>query len=208
MGLLICTGLQYLQPGDHMTRYLKVIEKVTGINLCMHPANERRRYIVTSSLIGWAHTQNDPWRQVHWGPVGDQLGTVSVTSWGQFYKWWLTPINIMFREWHHTQLSIIREWKNKPGTTIFHYRLLHGIVYFFHKFHDDIWNPSRVTAVTGSLRSSSSPSTSKNLSSMAISNIDLLQGTVNYPTKLWADTWNPSRGRTAWMVAEHKMMRC
>ena len=31
-----------------------------GIILCMRPANERRRYIVTSSLIGWAHTQNDP----------------------------------------------------------------------------------------------------------------------------------------------------
>ena len=26
----------------------------------MHPANERWCYIVTSSLIGWAHTQNDP----------------------------------------------------------------------------------------------------------------------------------------------------
>ena len=35
-----------------------------GIVLCMHPANERRRYIVTSSLIGWAHTQNDPWCSV------------------------------------------------------------------------------------------------------------------------------------------------
>ena len=32
-----------------------------GFILCMRPANERRRYIVTSSLIGWAHTQNDPW---------------------------------------------------------------------------------------------------------------------------------------------------
>ena len=32
----------------------------TGINLCMCPANERRHYIVTSPLIGWAHTQNDP----------------------------------------------------------------------------------------------------------------------------------------------------
>ena len=28
--------------------------------LCMCPANERRRYIVKSSLIGWAHSQNDP----------------------------------------------------------------------------------------------------------------------------------------------------
>ena len=26
----------------------------------MRPANERRRYKVTSSLIGWAHTRNDP----------------------------------------------------------------------------------------------------------------------------------------------------
>ena len=30
------------------------------IILYMRPANERRCYIVTSSLIGWAHTQNDP----------------------------------------------------------------------------------------------------------------------------------------------------
>ena len=27
----------------------------------MRPANERQHYNVTSSLIGWAHTQNDPW---------------------------------------------------------------------------------------------------------------------------------------------------
>ena len=31
-----------------------------GIILCVCPANERWRYIVTSPLIGWAHTQNDP----------------------------------------------------------------------------------------------------------------------------------------------------
>ena len=31
----------------------------SGINLSMHPANEGRRYNVTSP-IGWAHTQNDP----------------------------------------------------------------------------------------------------------------------------------------------------
>ena len=31
-----------------------------GVILGMGSANERRRYIVTSSLIGWAHTQNDP----------------------------------------------------------------------------------------------------------------------------------------------------
>ena len=32
----------------------------TGTMLYMHPANERRHYSVTTSLIGWAHTQNDP----------------------------------------------------------------------------------------------------------------------------------------------------
>ena len=31
-----------------------------GIILCMRPANESRRYNVTSSLIGWVHAQNDP----------------------------------------------------------------------------------------------------------------------------------------------------
>ena len=32
----------------------------SGIILCMGSVSERQRYIVTSSLIGWAHTQNDP----------------------------------------------------------------------------------------------------------------------------------------------------
>ena len=32
-----------------------------GISLSMRSANERRRYILTSSSIGWAHTQNNPW---------------------------------------------------------------------------------------------------------------------------------------------------
>ena len=31
-----------------------------GIILCMHLANERWRYTVTPSLIGWVHAQNDP----------------------------------------------------------------------------------------------------------------------------------------------------
>ena len=31
-----------------------------GIIICMRPANERRRYNVTSPLIGWAHSQNNP----------------------------------------------------------------------------------------------------------------------------------------------------
>ena len=31
----------------------------TGVILSMRPANERRRYNVTSSLVGWAHAQTD-----------------------------------------------------------------------------------------------------------------------------------------------------
>ena len=37
-----------------------LLNRARGI-LCMHPANERQRYNVRSSLLGWAHTQNDPW---------------------------------------------------------------------------------------------------------------------------------------------------
>ena len=35
-----------------------------GIILWMHPANKRLHYIVMSSLIGWVHAQNDPWKYV------------------------------------------------------------------------------------------------------------------------------------------------
>ena len=37
-------------------------DRNTGNILCMHPANERRPDIVTSSLIGWAHISNEPWK--------------------------------------------------------------------------------------------------------------------------------------------------
>ena len=34
--------------------------RIAAIIFWMRPANERRGYIVTSSLIGWPHTENDP----------------------------------------------------------------------------------------------------------------------------------------------------
>ena len=34
--------------------------------LWMRPANKRRSYIVTLSLIGWMHARKDPWRQMGW----------------------------------------------------------------------------------------------------------------------------------------------
>ena len=33
--------------------------------ITLHPANERRRYKVTPSLIGWAQTWNQPWYTVY-----------------------------------------------------------------------------------------------------------------------------------------------
>ena len=38
---------------------------VSGIILCMRPANERQFYNVTSSPIGWVHAQNDSWKHQH-----------------------------------------------------------------------------------------------------------------------------------------------
>ena len=42
--------------------FIKIMQHFpgAGIILCMYTTNERRRYNVTSSLIGWAHTQNNP----------------------------------------------------------------------------------------------------------------------------------------------------
>ena len=45
---------------DELFKKKKKPKKKPGIVLWMHPANERPRYNVTSSLIGWAHSQNDP----------------------------------------------------------------------------------------------------------------------------------------------------
>ena len=52
-----------------LTHYLNqwwpnLLMYISGIILWMRPANERRRYIVTS-FIGWGHTQNYPWYMHH-----------------------------------------------------------------------------------------------------------------------------------------------
>ena len=38
-----------------------LMESTTGLILGLRPANERCRYKVTASLIGWAQTWNQPW---------------------------------------------------------------------------------------------------------------------------------------------------
>ena len=50
---------------NHLTRVFildanMLVAVYAWIILCMRTVNERRRYHATSSLIGWAHKQNDP----------------------------------------------------------------------------------------------------------------------------------------------------
>ena len=66
--------------------------------LCMASVNERRRYNVTSSLIGWDHTQNDP--STHFDPA-DKLtlnqelnGRLYQHLWATVYQL-VTLINIL-----------------------------------------------------------------------------------------------------------------
>ena len=60
----------------------------------MSPANERRRYTVTPSLIGWAHTQKNPWRLLyeildinHWHVVECHTFKIAVYFWFIFSKY-------------------------------------------------------------------------------------------------------------------------
>ena len=46
-----------MKATEYFNRYHST--RTLGIILCMDSAKEKR-YIVTSSLIGWARTQNDP----------------------------------------------------------------------------------------------------------------------------------------------------
>ena len=44
----------------YSTNVIAVLHTVSGLILGLHPANDRRRYKVTPSLIGWAQTSNQP----------------------------------------------------------------------------------------------------------------------------------------------------
>ena len=52
-----------------------------GIILCMCPANDRRRYSVTPSLIGWAYTQNDSCITGHAGFKIDMARDIWQDTW-------------------------------------------------------------------------------------------------------------------------------
>ena len=60
--IITIVGLTYAITNrqKYYISYNMLISLLSGIFLCMCPANERQRYNVTLSLIGWAHTQNYP----------------------------------------------------------------------------------------------------------------------------------------------------
>ena len=56
--------------------------------LCMHPSNERWRYNVMLSLIGWVHIQNDPC---------SALSILLAKLWQKFYLCWCHSAGIILR---------------------------------------------------------------------------------------------------------------
>ena len=68
-----CWFCQWIRSRIYFARLASVynrksIRHTSGSTLCMRPSNERWRYTVTPSLIGWGHTQNDTWctEQMRW----------------------------------------------------------------------------------------------------------------------------------------------
>ena len=65
---------------------LQVMVSRSGLILCMRPANERWCYNVTSSLIGWAHSQNGPWRwtkTTSWWPTSFTQSILLICHWNK-----------------------------------------------------------------------------------------------------------------------------
>ena len=79
-------------------------------DLCMHLANARRRYIATSSLIGWAHTQNAPCDRTKRWPYW----TVNVltNNQTQFSPCTVCTMRIIV-EWNTTESWIVKKWMVK-----------------------------------------------------------------------------------------------
>ena len=67
-------------------------------SLSMRQANEKRRYSVTSSLIGWSHTQTGPW------VISSLPHANQVRIWGPLCK----SLNI--RNIHRKELPLIRSY--------------------------------------------------------------------------------------------------
>ena len=96
----------------------------SGIILCVRPANERRRYIVTWSLTGWAHTQNDACsvctnRWVHQVTKSGTWRRYGTHAWGWIQEWQVkkdkwTNIQAYSRTFKH-----LHHWPFVRGTSGF-----------------------------------------------------------------------------------------
>ena len=118
------------------------------------PANERWRYIVTSSLIGWAHTQSDPCRSNHldlqqsilsnfWQPfklhvtIWPHFGDLSPGSLGRYFEphiWFICQaisdyFQIFYFHYEHTMNSEI--WEKKIDCIIYNQTSQNGLRYNF-----------------------------------------------------------------------------
>ena len=74
----------YTYPWKGSSRFSKHSQRdisidQSGIILCMRPANQKWRYTVTPSLIGWA--QNDPWWRLPALIILNILGLSMMRSW-------------------------------------------------------------------------------------------------------------------------------
>ena len=57
-----CVQIKYIEPKVRNLASKVCLEWHTaGLILGLHPANERRRYFVMTSLIGWAQAYKQPW---------------------------------------------------------------------------------------------------------------------------------------------------
>ena len=59
--LVFHNGSSHTCSSSKALLFSELAQVSSGIILGMGSANERRCYIVMPPLIGWAHTQNDPW---------------------------------------------------------------------------------------------------------------------------------------------------
>ena len=54
----LAQSMQQALPELELSKFYNDV--ISGLILCVHPATDGLCYNVTSSLIGWAHAQNDP----------------------------------------------------------------------------------------------------------------------------------------------------
>ena len=103
---------------------------IPGIILSMGSANERRRYYVTPSLIGWTHTQNDPCIQMrlYW----NVFVSTCLFIWNNFHSWSCmscgiiyTPHETIHRKWYWTTIH------NFKISTGYHKRDVTSVYFFF-----------------------------------------------------------------------------